>query len=131
MPLPYQWQMRLERWKSAMRGVFGGGDQQPRPKICPACGTLVGITATRCHECSTSLRFSLTALSKELSGIFGDNETPVSSSLLVANILMLGLSWVLTMRAGEGGGLHTLFGLSGEGGLLRLKLLARNGVFFP
>jgi rhomboid protease GluP len=114
LPLPYQWQMRLERWKSALRGVFGGGDQQPRPKICPACGTLVGISATRCHECGASLRFSLAALSKKLSGLFGDNETPVTSSLLVANILMLGISWVLTAQAGEAGGLSTLFGLSGE-----------------
>ena len=113
MPLPYQWQMRVEKWKSAMRGFFGG-EQQPRPKICPACGSLVGISATRCHDCGTSLRFSLVALSKKLSGVFGESETPVTSALLVANILMLGVSLVLTMQAGEAGGLHTLFGMSGE-----------------
>src|SRR5467141_4013335 len=106
--------MRVEKWKSAMRGFFGGGEQQPRPKICPACGALVGISATRCHECGTSLRFSLVALSKKLSGVFGESETPVTSALLVANILMLGVSLVLTMQAGEAGGLHTLFGMSGE-----------------
>ncbi len=114
MPLPYQWQMRVEKWKSALRRFFGGGDEQPRPKICPACGALVGISATRCHECGTSLRFSLVALSKKLSGVFGESETPVTSALLVANILMLGVSVVLTMQAGEAGGLHTLFGMSGE-----------------
>src|SRR3989449_9389864 len=97
-----------------MLGFFGGGDEQPRPKICPACGALVGISATRCHECGTSLRFSLVALSKKLSGVFGESETPVTSALLVANILMLGVSVVLTMQAGEAGGLHTLFGMSGE-----------------
>jgi rhomboid protease GluP len=98
-----------------MRGFFGGGEQQqPRPKICPACGALVGIKATRCHECGTSLRFSLAALSKKLSGLFGEHEAPVTSALLVTNILMFGVSLVLTMQAGEAGGLRTLWGMSGE-----------------
>ena len=47
MPLPYQWQYRLDRWKNSVSGLFGGGNQNPRPQICPACGTLVGINATR------------------------------------------------------------------------------------
>ena len=115
MALPYKWQWRVDKWKNAMRGLFGGGEkQQPRPKLCPACGALVGINTTRCHECGASLRFSLAALSKQLSGIFGENETPVTTTLLVANILMLGVSWALTMQAGEAGGLHTLTGMSGE-----------------
>ena len=113
MALPYRWQWRVEKWKKAMGRFFGGGEQQPRPKICPACGALVGISATRCHECGTSLRFSLTALSKKVSGLFGEQETPVTSTLLVANFLMFGVSWVLTMQAGEAGGLRTLWGMSG------------------
>src|SRR5258705_4539088 len=83
--------MRLDKWKSARRGLFGGDDERPRPKICPACGALVGISATRCHECGTSLRFSLAALSKQFSGIFGEHEAPVTSALLVANFLMFGV----------------------------------------
>ena len=115
MALPYRWQWRMEKWKTAMRGFFGGGEQQqPRPKICPACGALVGINATRCHECGASLRFSLAALSKKLSGLFGEHEAPVTSALLVTNILMFGVSLVLTMQAGEAGGLRTLWGMSGE-----------------
>lgn len=113
MPLPYQWQMRVEKWKSEVRGLFGGGDERPRPKICPACGALVGISATRCHECGASLRFSLAALSKKFSGLFGEHEAPVTSAFLVANFLMFGISWVLTMKAGEGGGLRTLWGMNG------------------
>jgi len=115
LALPYRWQWRVEKWKTAMRGFFGGGEQQqPRPKICPACGALVGIKATRCHECGASLRFSLAALSKKLSGLFGEHEAPVTSALLVTNILMFGVSLVLTMQAGEAGGLRTLWGMSGE-----------------
>jgi membrane associated rhomboid family serine protease len=105
--------MRVEKWKHAVRGLFGGGDERPRPKICPACGALVGISATRCHECGTSLRFSLAALSKKFSGVFGEHEAPVTSVLLVANFLMFGVSWVLTMQAGEAGGLRTLWGMNG------------------
>lgn len=114
MTLPYRWQWRVERWKNAVRGFFGGGEQQPRPKLCPVCGALVGINATRCHECGASLRFSLAALSKKLSGLFGDNEAPVTTALLIANILMLGASWLSFAAIGEGGGLTILWGLVGE-----------------
>jgi rhomboid protease GluP len=115
MPLPYQWQWRIDKWKNAFRGFFGvGGTNQPRPKLCPACGALVGINATKCHECGTNLRFSLAAISKRLSGIFGEHESPVTTALLIANILMLGVSWMALAAAGGGGGLSILWGLSGE-----------------
>jgi rhomboid protease GluP len=115
LALPYRWQWRVEQWKNAVRGFFGlGGNGQPRPKLCPACGALVGISATRCHECGTSMRFSLAALSKKLSGLFGEQEAPVTTALLIANILMLGVSWLATTAAGGGGGLRILWGLGGE-----------------
>jgi rhomboid protease GluP len=95
-----------------MRGFFGG-EQQPRPKICPACGALVGISATRCHECGASLRFSLAAFSKKLSGLFG-GRAPVTSVLLVINIMMFGVSLVATMQAGEAGGLNILWSMNSE-----------------
>ena len=113
MPLPYRWQWRLERWKNAFGGFFGG-EQQPRPKLCPVCGALVGVKATRCHECGANLRFSLAALSRKLSGLFGDNEAPVTTVLLIANILMLGVSWLSFAAVGQGGGLTILWGLVGE-----------------
>lgn len=115
MALSYEWQRRVERWKSTMRGFVGGGggQQQPRPQICPACGSLVGISATRCHVCGTSLRFSLAAFSKKFSGVFGEHEAPVTTALLIANILMLGVSWMALVAAGGGKGLSILWGLSG------------------
>jgi rhomboid protease GluP len=114
LALSYEWQRRLERWKSMMRGFFGGGgSNQPRPQICPACGALVGISATRCHECGTSLRFSLAALSKKFSGVFGEHEAPVTTALLIANIIMLGVSWMALAATGGGGGMSILWGLSG------------------
>ena len=120
MPLPYHWQMRVERWKRQFRGLFGSNEEQaqPRPKICPACGSLVGISATRCHECGASLTFSMAALSKKFSGIFGDHATPVTTALLVANFMMLGLSWVAVSSQG-GGGLDILWGMGGYAALYR------------
>lgn len=115
MALSYVWQQRLERWKNMLRGPFGGGgEQQRRPQICPACGSLVGINATRCHVCGTNLRFSLAALSKKFSGVFGEHEAPVTSVLLIANFVMLGVSWLAFTAIGKGGGLTILYGLSGE-----------------
>jgi rhomboid protease GluP len=116
LPLSYEWQRRLERWKSVMLGPFGGGEgpRQPRPQICPACGSLVGINTTRCHVCGTSLRFSLAALSKKFSGVFGEHVAPVTTALLVANFVMLGVSWLSFAAIGKGGGLTILWGLSGE-----------------
>jgi len=115
LPLSYQWQQRIERWKNATRGFFGGGeDNQPRPKLCPACGSLVGITATRCHECGASLRFSLAAANKKLSGMFGDHDAPVTAVMLLANMLMFAVTWIALASQGELGGMRVLWGMGGE-----------------
>jgi len=111
LALPYRWQWRVEKWKKAMRGFFGG-EQQPRPKICPACGTLVGISATRCHECGTSLRFSLVAMGKSLGGTIG-GETPVTTLVLILNLLLFGVSLVATNQ-GSNGGPNLFSGISGR-----------------
>ena len=115
MPVSYQWQQRIDRWKNATRGFFrGDGNNQPRPKLCPSCGTLVGISATRCHECGANLRFSLAALSKGLSRIVGDHDAPVTSALLIANVFMFGVTWLALASRGESGGLRILWGMGGE-----------------
>jgi rhomboid protease GluP len=114
LAISYEWQRRLERWKSGIRGLLGGGgNNQPRPQICPACGALVGISATRCHVCGTSLRFSLAAFSKKFSGVFGEHEAPVTTVLLIANVIMLGISWMSYAAIGRGGGSTILWGLVG------------------
>jgi rhomboid protease GluP len=113
LPLPYQWQWRIERWKNAVRGFLGGGNKQPRPKLCPSCGSLVGINVNRCHQCGTNLTFSLAAVSKGLAGFFG-GRAPVTTALLIVNILMFAVSWMATANAGEGAGLRILWGMGGE-----------------
>jgi rhomboid protease GluP len=103
LPLSYQWQQRIDRWKRATGGFFGGGgENQPRPKLCPSCGTLVGISATRCHECGASLNFSLAAASRGLSNYFGD-ENPVTRVLLYANIAMFVIAYIAGVASGQSG----------------------------
>jgi len=110
LALPYRWQMRLDRLKKSFGGVFGGdGEQQPRPKICPACGSLVGISATKCHECGTNLTFSLAALGKSLSG-FISAEAPTSYLIFVINILLFVVSILATNN--QQGGLNLFGGVS-------------------
>jgi len=110
LALPYRWQWRVEKWRNSLRTLFGGAEQ-PRPKLCPACGSLVGVSATRCHQCGASLRFSLAAISKGISGIFG-GAAPVTTTLLVVNILVFGVSLVTTMQSGQAAGLSILWGLA-------------------
>jgi membrane associated rhomboid family serine protease len=121
LPLSYHWQQRIERWKNATRGFFGGGENnQPRPKLCPACGTLVGITATRCHECGANLRFSLAALSKGLSGFFG-GQAPATTAILITNIVMFAITLLVGFARGQGQGFSILFSVSDEA-LIRLGM---------
>ena len=117
MALPYQWQMRVERLKRMFGGFFGGGEK--RPQLCPACGVLVGVNATRCHECGTNLRFGLAAWSKGLSEFFGGH-APVTSALLIANVLMFGVSMIRSIKAGSG------FGLMGGMNGIELYKLGEN-----
>jgi len=112
LALPYRWQTRIERWKNSFRGLFSGGDRQPRPKLCPACNALVGVSATRCHECGTNLTFSLAALTKKLAGVTGLN-APVSTIFLGLNFLLFAVQLMFTMQAGQAGGLSILWRLDG------------------
>jgi rhomboid protease GluP len=111
LPLSYQWQQRIDRWKNAVSSLFGGSGEnnQPRPKLCPACGSLVGISAIRCHQCGANLRFSLAAANKGLSGIFGE-EAPVTRGLLIANIAMFGVGYMASLAMGQSGFSFTFSG---------------------
>ncbi len=113
MALPYQWQMRVDRLKRMFGGMFGGGSGERRPQLCPACGALVGVSATRCHECGTNLRFGLAAWSKGLSEFFGGH-APVTSVILIVNIVMFAMSLLATLKGNEGGGFSLLFGMGNE-----------------
>jgi rhomboid protease GluP len=111
LALPYQWQMRAERLKRMFGGMFGKGER--RPQLCPACGALVGISATRCHVCGANLRFGLAAWSKGLSEFFGGH-APVTTALLILNVIVFAAEIMGTIHAGKMGGLSILWGMDVE-----------------
>src|SRR6266705_1948000 len=94
--------------------MFRSDPKQMRPQLCPACGTLVGATATKCHQCGASMRFSFAAASKSL-GRWMPQTSPVTYSMLTICCVMYGLSLVITMKfsgGGLGGGLTNFGGIA-------------------
>lgn len=125
MALSQEWQLRVDRMKNTFRGLFGN-KEAPRPKMCPACGNLVGISATRCPACGTSVNFSLAAAGRGVSGFFGGS-APATSVLLIVNILMFVVCLVSSLQRGEDlslvGGMNgeVLFRLGGSSGLYNFQ----------
>lgn len=116
MPVSLRWQRRLERWRSSFAGLFRSQPSPRRPQLCPSCGTLVGASATKCHQCGASLSFSLAAASRSLSTLL-PTESPVTYSVLGLNFLLFVVSLMATMRAS--GALSLLGSIRGDV-LLRL-----------
>ncbi|MGH9680181.1 MAG: rhomboid family intramembrane serine protease [Candidatus Acidiferrales bacterium] len=115
MPLPVRWRYKLDRWRSELGQMFHSEPKQQRPKICPACGTLVGSTATKCHQCGASMTYSFSAASRALSR-FMPQTSPVTYSLLTVCCVMYVVSLIITMKfsggASLGGGLMGLGGIA-------------------
>jgi rhomboid protease GluP len=99
-----------------MSGIFGSRKENARPRLCPACGTLVGSTATRCHQCGASMTFSIAAVSKSLERLMPAT-SPATYGILGLSCVLYIVSFLLTMRfAGSqqpGGGMFGLFNLGG------------------
>ena len=101
MPLTPNWRWKLDRWKTRLAGYFSSRREESRPRLCPACGRLVGANATKCHECGASMRFSLAAASRSLSD-WMPTTTPVSSVLLGLNFLLFAVCLAATLQTGTG-----------------------------
>ena len=117
MPLSHRWRWKFDRWRENFAAIFHSEEKQPRPKLCPACGTLVGSTATRCHQCGASMTFSLAAISRSFSRIMPAN-APVTYFIVSSCCLLYGISLLLTIRRGAmpamtGGILSTLMNIGG------------------
>jgi rhomboid protease GluP len=97
LPLSIRWRYKLDRLRGQLTGMFRSDPKQMRPQLCPACGTLVGATATKCHQCGASMRFSFAAASKSL-GRWMPQTSPVTYAVLTICCVMFGLSMVITAR---------------------------------
>lgn len=100
-----------------MTGFFSGRREQPRPTLCPACRTLVGAGATRCHQCGASLRFSFAAASRSL-GRLMPATSPATYGILALSCAMyiLSLLWTVHLNGLQSSGAG-LFGLLNFGGI--------------
>jgi rhomboid protease GluP len=123
------------RWRiDQLRKKFGAGSgaqaDQPRPKLCPACRTLVGAGATRCHNCGASMTFSMAAASRSLEGLLPTN-SPVTYGILTVSCLLFLVSLIATIRESgfqdTGGGLSAIFGFGG----ISSAVLQRFGASLP
>ena len=97
MPLSPRLRWQLDRLREKTSGLFGGQKEQARPKLCPACSQLVGATQTRCHQCGTSLTFSVAALGKSLAGLL-PTESPVTTIVIGLNMLIFAVCLVATVQ---------------------------------
>ena len=126
MALSPRLRWKLDRFKEQISGAFGGKPEDARPKLCPACGTLVGASATRCHQCGASMTFSLAAASKSLSKLM-PTTSPATYAILTLSCVMYGLSLLWTIRlngmqAPAGGGLGALMGFGAIAGNVLIRL---------
>ncbi len=130
MPLPARWRYKLDRWRSQIAAKMHSEKQQPRPRLCPACGSLVGATAGRCHQCGTSLSFSLSAANRSLSKYLPQT-SPVTYGVLTLCCILYGVSLLSTLHqtgfVSPSGGLGALMNLGG----ISNNILARMGASLP
>ncbi len=130
MPLSPRMRWKLDRAREKMSWMFGGNKENARPKLCPACGTLVGSSATRCHQCGASMTFSLAAASRSL-GRFMPTTSPATYGILTLSCVVYAVTLLATIRqsgfAGMGGGLGGLMNLGGIDG----TVLQRMGASLP
>jgi rhomboid protease GluP len=101
--------------REAIARFFKGDSENARPRMCPSCGTLVGTTATKCHQCGANVRFGMAAASRSLGRMMPTN-APVTYCLLSICCLLYGISLLYSVRAGnplmpQGGGLGAIFGI--------------------
>jgi rhomboid protease GluP len=131
LPLSIRWRYKLDRWRGQLAGMFRSDPKQMRPQLCPACGTLVGATATKCHQCGANMKYSFAAASKSL-GRWMPQTSPVTYTMLTICCVMFGLSMIITARTqgfGSPGGspLGMLMSLGGISG----RVLDRLGASLP
>ena len=126
MPLSIRWRYKLDRWRGKLASVFHSEPKSRRPRLCPACGALVGSTAKKCHQCGASISFSFAAASRSL-GRWMPQTSPVTYALLTVCCVLYAVALIITTKlqgfAAPGGGLlGGLLGLGGISGGVNLRL---------
>src|SRR5215469_14495622 len=131
MALSPRLRWKLDRLREKLSGIFGGSKEAARPRLCPACGTLVGSNATRCHQCGASMTFSIAAASKTLGSLLPAT-SPATYGILTLSCLLYAASllWMIRLNGFQppaGGGMFAIFNLGGIDG----NVLQRLGASLP
>jgi membrane associated rhomboid family serine protease len=116
VPLPVRWRYKIDRWRNQLTSKLGSEPKQMRPRLCPACGTLVGSSGAKCYQCGASMNYSFSAASRSLSR-WMPQTSPVTYAILTICCIMYALALVITLRVqgfSSGGGLFNLGGISTE-----------------
>jgi rhomboid protease GluP len=125
LALSPQMRWKVDQFRKKMSGIFGSQDEQPRPQLCPACRTLVGAGAKRCHQCGASMTFSMAAASRSLERLM-PMTSPVTYGILTISCLLFVVSLLVTMRDGglqaPSGGLFGIFSFGSINGRVLLRL---------
>jgi rhomboid protease GluP len=69
----------------------------------------------------------MAAINRSLSGVFS-GPAPVTTAMLVANLMMFGIEWMASTAEGSGGGLSILWGMGGAA-TYRLGLSSPYGIY--
>jgi len=132
LPLSPRLRWKIDRFKQKIRSAFAPAEKQyGRPKLCPACGALIGSTATRCHVCGASSRFSLAAVSRLLGKILPEMSQASYAILTFSGIMYaVNLIWTVPISGFQmphGGGFGALFSF----GEIDPRVLERFGASLP
>jgi rhomboid protease GluP len=107
---------KMERWFKKLGASSSGESEQPRPKLCPSCRTLVGATATTCHNCGASMRFSMAAANQSLARYLPQT-SPMTYVILTVSCAIFLAEFLATQHEvgfqSGGGGLDGILNLGG------------------
>lgn len=96
-----RWRWRLDRWRQQLAALLSPRRGQARPRLCPACGLLVGSEEKTCSHCGASMAaLSFTGLRRIATAVL-PAETPVSFSLLILNGLIFLVVWLIALQRGD------------------------------
>ena len=98
MELPVRWRYKINRWRGQISSKFGSQKSAARPRLCPACVTLVGSSSSRCHQCGANLNFSMAAASRSLGKLLPQT-APVSYGILGLCCVLYGVSLLATIKS--------------------------------
>jgi membrane associated rhomboid family serine protease len=113
------WKRKAEAWRARIAEKLPAEREpnRPRPRLCPACGSLVGSTSTRCYQCGSNVNFSLAATSRFMSRLLPAT-SPASYAILSLSCLLYAATVMATIHEGGmqelGGGLFSMGGISGN-----------------